>query len=153
MAPINRKWEFFVDPFLVRNNLMLLTPVEIRDILRKREESAVESNELMRMWFTLASDGFRHVAKIYLDGFEAISNCLTKPKPRPRLQPVIKIEDILFHVSKLCKNQISDVKQRSESKNWREMGFYCGDDDMELSKLRALHLNFIMEIEKYKISW
>lgn len=48
--------------------------------------------------FTLASAGFRHVARMYFDGFDAISNCLTNPKPRPRLQPVIKNEVIVAYL-------------------------------------------------------
>lgn len=41
---------------------------------------------------TCALSGFRHVAKMYFVGLLAASNCFTKPKPSPRLQPVIKME-------------------------------------------------------------
>lgn len=42
---------------------------------------------------TRALSGLRHVAKIYLVGFDVSnSNCFTRPNPRPRLHPVIKIE-------------------------------------------------------------
>lgn len=46
---------------------------------------------------TSALSGFRHVAKIYLVGFDVSNNsCFTKPNPRPRLHPVIKIEFIFL---------------------------------------------------------
>lgn len=45
---------------------------------------------------TFASVGFRHVANTYFEGFWDSSNCLTIPKPSPRLQPVIKIEFIIL---------------------------------------------------------
>lgn len=41
---------------------------------------------------TCAWSGFRHVANICFVGLFNSSNCLTMPKPRPRLHPVIKIE-------------------------------------------------------------
>lgn len=45
---------------------------------------------------TCAWSGFRHVAKMCFVGLLNSSSCLTKPKPSPRLQPVIRIEFILF---------------------------------------------------------
>lgn len=41
---------------------------------------------------TCAFSGCRHVAKICFVGLFELSKCLTMPKPRPRLLPVIKIE-------------------------------------------------------------
>lgn len=57
-------------------------------------------NSFEKMWYlhqvTFASVGFRHVANTYFEGFCDSSNCLTMPKPNPRLQPVIKIEFIIL---------------------------------------------------------
>lgn len=48
--------------------------------------------------FTCALSGFRHVAKMCFVGLLDASNCLTNPRPSPRLLPVIKIEFILLFV-------------------------------------------------------
>lgn len=48
---------------------------------------------------TCAWSGFRHVAKICFVGLFDASNCLTMPKPSPRLQPVIRIEFMFDFIS------------------------------------------------------
>lgn len=55
---------------------------------------------MKKIQVTCALSGFRHVAKMCLVGWLVASNCFTKPKPRPRLQPVIKIEFIIQFSSK-----------------------------------------------------
>lgn len=47
---------------------------------------------------TSALSGFRQVAKMCFVGLLDASNCLTNPRPSPRLLPVIKIEFILLFV-------------------------------------------------------
>lgn len=44
---------------------------------------------------TCALSGCRHVANMCFVGLLELSNCLIRPKPSPRLLPVIKIEFIL----------------------------------------------------------
>lgn len=46
--------------------------------------------------FTCAFSGCRHVAKICLIGLLELSSCLIMPNPSPRLQPVMRIEFIVF---------------------------------------------------------
>ena len=43
---------------------------------------------------TVALSKFRHVANIYFGEVGHLISALIKPNPRPRLQPVIKIEFI-----------------------------------------------------------
>lgn len=59
--------------------------------MRKKNVKTKNSIEVTCAW-----SGFRHVAKMCFVGLLKSSSCLTKPKPSPRLQPVIKIEFILF---------------------------------------------------------